>query len=172
MPQFRAALALVAITAVVASCGGSASTPTSGPSTGLPPSPSLSTKPTSPPHASTAPSAAAAVASSVSLTEWKVVVTGSIKAGKTQLTINDVGVAAHEMLVFKSDRDPSAYPTAEAGNIKEEGAGVTLISDGENIDPGGTQTRTIDLAPGKYLFVCNIPGHFKQGMFTVVTVTK
>jgi uncharacterized cupredoxin-like copper-binding protein len=34
----------------------------------------------------------------------------------------------------------------------------------------GTQARTIDLTPGKYLFVCNIPGHFKQGMYTVVTV--
>ena len=73
--------------------------------------------------------------------------------------------------MFKSDRDASAYPVDKAGDIKEEGAGVELLSDGENIDPGGTQTRTIDLAPGKYLFVCNIPGHFKQGMFTEVTVT-
>ena len=49
-------------------------------------------------------------------------------------------------------------------------AGVTLVSDGDNIEPAGSQARSIDLAPGKYLFVCNIPGHFKQGMFTVVTV--
>jgi uncharacterized cupredoxin-like copper-binding protein len=27
------------------------------------------------------------------------------------------------------------------------------------------------LTPGKYLFVCSIPGHFKSGMFMVVTVT-
>ena len=43
----------------------------------------------------------------------------------------------------------------------------TLFSDGENIDPSGSQARTVDLAPGTYLFVCNIPGHFKNGMFTV-----
>jgi uncharacterized cupredoxin-like copper-binding protein len=107
---------------------------------------------------------------SISLTEWKVVVNGTIKSGTTDLTIKDVGVAAHEFLVFKSDLDPSAYPTDKDGNIEEEGAGVELVSDGENIDPGGSQTRTIDLEPGKYLFVCNIPGHFKQGMYTVVTV--
>ena len=94
----------------------------------------------------------------------------TIKAGKTKVTIKDVGVAAHEFLVFKSDRDPSAYPVDKAGNIEEEGVGVTLISDGENIDSGGTQTRTVNLAPGKYLFVCNIAGHFRQGMFTAVTV--
>jgi uncharacterized cupredoxin-like copper-binding protein len=107
----------------------------------------------------------------VSLNEWKVVVAGTIRSGKTDLTITNIGAIAHELLVFKSDRDPSAYPTDGAGNIIEEGAGVTLVSDGENIDPGGTQARTVDLAPGKYLFVCNIAGHFKAGMFTVVTVT-
>ncbi len=106
----------------------------------------------------------------VSLTEWKVTVGGTIKSGKTDLAITNAGVAPHELLVFKSDLDPSAYPTDAAGDIKETGAGVALVSDGDNIDPAGSQTRSIDLAPGKYLFVCNIPGHFKQGMFTVVMV--
>ena len=67
---------------------------------------------------------------------------------------------------------PNAYPVDAAGDIKETGGGVSLVSDGANIDPGGTQTRSVDLAPGKYLFVCNIPGHFKQGMYEIVIVTK
>ena len=34
------------------------------------------------------------------------------------------------------------------------------------------QQRIIDLStPGKYLFVCNLPSHFGQGMQTLVTVT-
>lgn len=136
---------------------------------------SATTEPTSAATASpiasaAAPSASAATGATVSLTEWKVTVAGTIKSGKTDLTIANVGVAPHELLVFKSDLKPSAYPTDAAGDIKEEGAGVKLVSDGDNIDPAGTQARTVDLAPGKYLFVCNIPGHFKQGMFTVVTV--
>jgi uncharacterized cupredoxin-like copper-binding protein len=54
----------------------------------------------------------------------------------------------------------------------EDGPGITLVSDGDNLDPGTTQTRTVDLTqPGSYLFVCNIPGHFKAGMFSAVTVT-
>jgi hypothetical protein len=140
-----------------------------------PPLQSATTDPTSPPPASpiasaTPPSASPASGATVSLTEWKVTVVGTIKSGKTDLTITNAGVAPHELLVFKSDLKPSAYPTDAAGDIKEEGAGVKLVSDGDNIDPAGTQARSIDLAPGKYLFVCNIPGHFKQGMFTVVTV--
>ena len=72
--------------------------------------------------------------------------------------------------MFRSDLDPSRYPL-DNGDINEEGPGISLISDGENIDPGKHQTRAVDLtAPGKYLFVCNIPGHFKAGMFVSVTV--
>jgi uncharacterized cupredoxin-like copper-binding protein len=97
-------------------------------------------------------------------------VASTVKAGKATFTISNTGRIPHELLVFKSDLKPSAYPTNAAGGIIEEGAGVALVSDGDNIDPGGSQSRTVDLAPGTYLFVCNIPGHFKAGMFTVVTV--
>jgi len=107
----------------------------------------------------------------IGLYEWKVVVANTMKSGKSTFTISNFGAMPHELLVFKSDLDPKAYPTDAAGDIKEEGAGVTLVSDGDNIDPMGSQVRAVDLAPGKYVFVCNIPGHFKQGMFTVVTVT-
>jgi uncharacterized cupredoxin-like copper-binding protein len=126
--------------------------------------------PATSPSASEVPSAPTGSGTTVNLTEWKVTVDGPIKPGKTDLTITNDGTVPHELLVFQSDRDPSAYPTDAAGDIKEEGAGVTLVSDGDNIDPGGSQTRSVDLTPGKYLFVCNIPGHFKQGMFAVVTV--
>jgi uncharacterized cupredoxin-like copper-binding protein len=72
--------------------------------------------------------------------------------------------------VFRSDLAPSAYPL-DHGDINEEGPGISKISDGDNIDPGKSQTRTVDLStPGTYLFVCNLPGHFGHGMFKVVTV--
>ena len=85
---------------------------------------------------------------------------------------SDFGTIQHELLIFKSDLPPSAYPVDSNGHIIENGPGINLVNDGDNIDPGKTQTRTGDLTqPGTYLFVCNIPGHFKAGMFTVVTVT-
>jgi uncharacterized cupredoxin-like copper-binding protein len=106
------------------------------------------------------------------LSEWKVAVPSTLKAGKVTFTITNTGTVPHELLVFKSDLDEAAYPKDSAGDIVEDGPGIKLLSDGDNIDPGGSQTRTVDLSPGKYLFVCNIPGHFKSGMFTVVTVTQ
>jgi len=106
------------------------------------------------------------------LSEWHVAVPSTIKAGSVNLEAANFGTIQHELLVFKSDLAPSAFPVDNKGNIIEDGPGITLVSDGENIDPGKTQTRTVDLTqPGTYLFLCNIAGHFKAGMFSVVTVT-
>jgi len=176
MPRIRFVLVSVVIGGLALASTGCAASGAAPSFTYAPPASQSSTAaPTPTPAASpsapaAAPSATQASGATISLTEWKVTVAGAISAGKTVLTITNVGITAHELLVFKSNRDPSAYPTDAAGDIKEEGAGVDLVSDGDNIDPGGSQTRTIDLAPGTYLFVCNIPSHFKQGMFTAVTV--
>jgi len=108
----------------------------------------------------------------IHLSEWSVGVPTTVEAGKINLTITNIGKIPHELLVFKSDLDPSSFPLDGKGNIIEDGPGVNLVSDGDNIEPGKTQTRPVDLSkPGQYIFVCNIPGHFHAGMFTIVTVT-
>jgi uncharacterized cupredoxin-like copper-binding protein len=108
----------------------------------------------------------------IHLSEWSVGVPTTIAAGSVNLSITNIGKIPHELLVFKSDLAPSTLPLDSHGNIIEDGPGVNLVSDGDNIDPGGTQSRQVDLSkPGQYIFVCNIPGHFKAGMFTVVNVT-
>ena len=170
MPRLRLVLLSLVTAAALAACGSASAAPSAAPSAAAPSSPP-SAAPTTSPAASAAPASAAPMGDqTISLSEWKVVVASTMKAGKANFMITNMGTMPHELLVFKSDLEPAAYPTDAAGNIKEEGAGVTLVSDGDNIDPAGTQARTIDLTPGKYVFVCNIPGHFKQGMFTVVTV--
>jgi uncharacterized cupredoxin-like copper-binding protein len=110
-------------------------------------------------------------APTIILTEWKVAMVPTMRAGAFIFAITNSGTIPHELLIFESKLEPSAYPTQSSGGINEEGAGVALVSDGENIDPGGSQPRKITLKAGKYLFVCNIPGHFQQGMYTVVTLT-
>lgn len=107
----------------------------------------------------------------IKLTDFKVGVSPTLAAQKTIFQISNDGNQVHELLVFKTDLDPSQRPTATSGDINEEGAGITKVSDGDNLDPGKSQARTVDLTKaGKYLFVCNLPGHFKLGMFTTVVV--
>jgi predicted lipoprotein with Yx(FWY)xxD motif/uncharacterized cupredoxin-like copper-binding protein len=118
-----------------------------------------------------APSGASAAAVSVKLSEFKVgLASSTLNPGQVTLSIRNAGTIPHELLVFRSDLDPNQYPL-ENGNINEAGPGLTKVSDGDNLDPGSSQLRTVDLrTPGKYLFVCNLPGHFKAGMYAVVSV--
>ena len=176
--HLRHPVALLASSAILlAGCGAAATptwtfTPTTVNTSSAPPAATSAAPSPTAVLPTPAPSVSVLNGQTVSLSEWKVTMPSTVKAGKATFTIANAGTTAHELLVFKSDLAPSAYPTNPAGAIVEDGAGVTLLSDGDNIDPGKTQTRTVDLAPGTYLFVCNIPGHYPQGMFTVVTVTQ
>jgi uncharacterized cupredoxin-like copper-binding protein len=145
-------VAVAALVAGLAACGSNAATSTA-------PQSSSSSAPVSGDQTAT-------------LSEWKIVVPTSIKAGKVNFKIVNAGTVEHEMVVFKADLDLAAYPTDDAGALKEEDPSITKASDGENIAAGGSEQRTIDLSkPGRYLFVCNLPTHFKLGMATIVTVS-
>lgn len=121
-----------------------------------------------------APVAAVAPAAgplNVDLNEYAVNASATIvKAGQVTLNISNSGKIQHELLVFKADLAPSKYPVAD-GDVDEESPVINKVSDGDNLDPGGTQARTVDLTqPGTYLFVCNLPGHFAAGMYEQVIV--
>src|SRR5262249_11907412 len=76
--------------------------------------------------------------------------------GSYTFTIKNDGPSQHELLIFRSNLQPAAFPTDASGDMREDGAGVTKVSDGDNIDPGKTQSRTVDLSqPGTYALVCN-----------------
>ena len=173
LPFRRVAIALAAVALVATACGGAAAanpTWTYAPAA----SPADTLVPTGAPAAETTeePTASAAADVNIDLSEWKVAVPSTMTSSQINLVIKNDGTIEHELLVFKSDLAPSAYPKDAKGDIVEDGPGISLISDGENIAPGGTQSRALDLSqPGTYLFVCNIPGHFKEGMYQIVTVT-
>jgi uncharacterized cupredoxin-like copper-binding protein len=124
---------------------------------------------TTPP--STAPPAAAGSPIAVRRDEFQVVPSATtIAAGTVTLHITNAGKVSHELLVFRTDLAPTAYPM-DGTDLNEEGSGMTKVSDGDNIDPGGSQDRVVDLTqPGSYVFLCNLPDHFKAGMYAIVTV--
>jgi uncharacterized cupredoxin-like copper-binding protein len=84
----------------------------------------------------------------------------------------------HEFVVFKTDLAPDALPTAADGSVDEEGEGVELIDEIEDIAVGDTPTLTVTLDAGSYVFICNIVqeeggetiAHYQQGMRIAFTV--
>jgi uncharacterized cupredoxin-like copper-binding protein len=92
-----------------------------------------------------------------------------VKAGKITFNVaNDAPETIHEMLVLPLKE--GAVPIIDEKEVKiaEDTAGS--LGEVPETDPGKTGTLTVDLVPGNYLITCNIPGHYMNGMWSVLTV--
>lgn len=87
------------------------------------------------------------------------------KAGKVAVTLRNVGTMPHEMVLLKTDAKPSTLP-GKGGRAAETGLVDTLPP----TRPSGSRTKTFRLSPGRYVFLCNIVGHYASGMYGQVLV--
>ncbi|MDP9329976.1 MAG: cupredoxin domain-containing protein [Actinomycetota bacterium] len=112
---------------------------------------------------------------SVLLSQWSVAPSASsAPAGSITFSVTNEGTMIHEFVVERTDTLAADIPVksfeGEADRIDEDTAGT---NDGETGDmaAGATQSLTVDLKPGHYVFFCNLPGHYAQGMHLDFTVT-
>lgn len=77
----------------------------------------------------------------------------------------------HEMIVMylADPTKPLPYIDAEQ-RVDEDKAGDK--GEVSELDPGATGSLTVALKPGKYILICNVPGHFASGMWTEFEVTQ
>jgi hypothetical protein len=47
-----------------------------------------------------------------------------------------------------------------------------LLDEVENLLPGSRSSLTVNVGPGTYLVMCNLPGHYEAGMWAYLTVTE
>jgi uncharacterized cupredoxin-like copper-binding protein len=88
------------------------------------------------------------------------------KAGKLKITLDNKGKIQHELVVLKSGADPASLKVGASGRVSES-ASVGEVSE---TDAATTKSATLDLKPGTYVYVCNIPGHYADGMYGSLTV--
>lgn len=94
----------------------------------------------------------------------------SAPAGEITFSVTSSGPTEHEFVIFQSDLPPASLPlVADKSKVDEAGPGVKHIDEIEAIKAGDTKTLTVKLAPGKYVFVCNLPAHYGQGMYVPFT---
>jgi uncharacterized cupredoxin-like copper-binding protein len=91
-----------------------------------------------------------------------------VAAGEVTFTINNEGPSAHEFVVVQTDTAPGDLPVKD-GLVEEDG--ITVVDEAEDIAPSTTATLTIDLDAGQYVIICNLPGHYQQGMNVGLKVT-
>lgn len=121
---------------------------------------------TTPPAATTAAPATSSRDLTVTTTEFKFAPsTLSAPAGKVKFTLQNQGQAEHELVVLKTN--------TAAGSLKATGGRVSeadSVGEVSETKAGATKSATLNLKPGRYVFVCNIPGHYQGGMRGVLTV--
>lgn len=95
----------------------------------------------------------------------------SASAGEVTFDVTNDAEQIHEFVVFQTDLAPDQLPTEEGGDVDESGEGVELVDEIEDIEGGSTQSLTVNLDAGKYVLICNLPGHYAQGMHAGFSVT-
>lgn len=96
----------------------------------------------------------------------------TVKAGKIDFeVVNDSDTMVHEMLVIKvsSYDDALPYDDKDASVIEDDTYDFGEVSE---LEPGQSGSLEVNLKPGKYLLVCNMPGHYKAHMYTKLLVTE
>ena len=98
------------------------------------------------------------------LQEWSITApTTQLRAGNVVVTATNRGSETHELVIVRAD-DMTSLPTKSDGSVDEDKIPETA-KPGEipDIKAGTTITKTIGLAPGNYVAICNLVDTMGQG---------
>ena len=74
----------------------------------------------------------------------------SVPAGSVTFDVtNDGPDDVHEFVVIKTDLAPTDLPTDKDGAVLEDGEGMEVVDEIEDIPVGETPTLTVDLEPAR-----------------------
>jgi nitrite reductase (NO-forming) len=84
----------------------------------------------------------------------------SVKAGKVTFTVRNTGQAVHGLAITRA-------PAKASGGLLDDHA---FIAKGKDLAPGARDTVIANLARGRYVLVCFMPGHYAAGQRLPFTV--
>jgi len=95
----------------------------------------------------------------VQLKEFKVLPSPvSAKRGAVSFSVKNTGKVAHELVVLKTKTPPAKLPV-KSGKAVETGR----VGKVGPLKPGTSRTLNMTLKAGKYVLLCNLPGHYQAG---------
>ncbi|MBV9567636.1 MAG: copper resistance protein [Hyphomicrobiales bacterium] len=95
----------------------------------------------------------------------------SVPAGQVRFeATNESKTLVHEMILVKTDQDPSAFPYDSKKDEVIESK-VKSLGEVSELQPGKSGHLAVSLKPGSYVLYCNQAGHMHQGMWARLTVT-
>lgn len=107
-----------------------------------------------------------------SVGEWYVRTEKSTaSAGPVTFRITNSGGIRHEFLVVRTDVAPGELTVGDDARFSESNPVLTVVDEIPEWGPGQTKTLSVDLGSGSYQLVCNLPGHYRLGMWLGFTVS-
>jgi uncharacterized cupredoxin-like copper-binding protein len=89
----------------------------------------------------------------------------SAPAGPVAFDITNEGPSVHEFEVLRTDAPADAL-AVDSGLVQTSADGIEIVDEVEEVAPGAGMQLSVDLDPGSYAIICNLPGHYEAGMFT------
>lgn len=104
----------------------------------------------------------------VELTDYKVSTNVAVvPARETKIGVRNRGSQPHDLVVLRTELAPDKLPY-DAARARAEEPGLIVRT--KELRAGGTAAVTATLAPGQYVLICNVAGHYGLGMRTALKV--
>lgn len=104
------------------------------------------------------------------LTDYDVVLSReTIPAGAVTFDVWNEADQVHEFVLFATDLAADALPTDD-DEVEEDAPGLALVDEVEDVEGGERARLAVDLDPGHYAAICNLPEHYELGMHAGVVV--
>jgi uncharacterized cupredoxin-like copper-binding protein len=90
--------------------------------------------------------------------------------GQVTFRIYNKGPATHEFVVVRTDLPSGKLPIGSDGTSADEDQ-FEVVGEVSDVAAWETEPLTLSLTPGRYVFFCNLDGHYLGGMHTAFHVT-
>ena len=104
----------------------------------------------------------------VSIREWAVSAEpATTSSARVTFTVRNDGGSPHEFVVIRTDLGVDELPLLGVGVDETQ---LEVLARTESFFANEERTLALDLFPGNYVLICNIPGHYEAGMRTSFVV--
>lgn len=92
-----------------------------------------------------------------------------VEPGQFRFELSNANAEPHDLVLVRTERDPANLPVRE--NRVDLALAGEVIGEIEPLPPGDSAaTDAIPLESGKYVILCNVPGHYEEGMYYELSV--
>jgi uncharacterized cupredoxin-like copper-binding protein len=108
----------------------------------------------------------------VTVRDFKITASSSIvPAGEVVVQVQDNGPSTHELVVIRTDLPADQLPLRPDGLlVDEDSPQLHQIDELSELGVGDRARLVLKLSPGRYVFFCNLEGHYLGGMHALLQV--